>query len=163
LSKNPNPFLFIGILTITSSLLLSLAATQLKSYQDYNVDVDKKKNVLKCIGLDVSVLSSEKIINEYNSRIYEIITDKDGNSIETVSFSDLTLKENKMTGESMFVFEGKNYLPIFIIFNFFTNKIILEPIFIYFTAQSWGFTMLIKGNALYRIKIIIQSKISKQG
>ncbi len=113
MSKKPNPFLFIGILTITSSLLLSLAATQLKSYQDYNMDVDKKKNVLKCIGLDVSVLSSENIINEYNSRISEIITDKDGNSIETVTFSDLTLKENQMTGESMYIFESKNYLPIF--------------------------------------------------
>jgi Na+-transporting NADH:ubiquinone oxidoreductase subunit C len=113
MSKKPNPFLFICILTITSSLLLSLAATQLKSYQDYNVDVDKKKNVLKCIGLDVSVLSSENIINEYNSRISEIITDKDGNNIERVNFSDLTLKENKMTGESMFIFESKKYLPIF--------------------------------------------------
>ena len=89
MSKKPNPFLFIGILTITSSLLLSLAATQLKSYQDYNVDVDKKKNVLKCIGLDVSVLSSENIINEYNSRISEIITDKDGNNIERVNFLSL--------------------------------------------------------------------------
>ena len=113
MSKKTNPFLFIGILTITSSLLLSLAATQLKSYQDYNVDVDKKKNVLKCIGVDVSVLSSETIINEYNTRISEIIADKDGNSIETVRFSDLILKENKMTGESIFTYEGKNYLPIF--------------------------------------------------
>jgi Na+-transporting NADH:ubiquinone oxidoreductase subunit C len=113
MSKKPNPFLFICILTITSSLLLSLAATQLKTYQDYNVDVDKKKNVLKCIGLDVSVLSSQDIIHEYKTRISEIISDKDGNTIESVSFSDLYFKENKMNGESVYSYDGKNYLPIF--------------------------------------------------
>jgi Na+-transporting NADH:ubiquinone oxidoreductase subunit C len=113
MSKKPNPFLFICILTITSSLLLSLAATQLKTYQDYNVDVDKKKNVLKCIGLDISVLSSQDIIHEYKTRISEIISDKDGNTIESVSFSDLYFKENKMNGESVYSYDGKNYLPIF--------------------------------------------------
>ncbi|MBC8311291.1 MAG: NADH:ubiquinone reductase (Na(+)-transporting) subunit C [Candidatus Marinimicrobia bacterium] len=111
--KKTNPFIFIGILTVTSSLLLSLAATQLKSYQDYNVDVDKKKNVLKCIGVDVLVLSSESILSEYNSRISEIITDLDGNNIESVKFSDLQFSENKMTGESIYSYDGNNYLPIF--------------------------------------------------
>ena len=111
--KKTNPFIFITLLTISSSLLLSLAATQLKSYQDYNIDVDKKKNILKCIGVDVSVLSSEAIISDYKNRIVEIITDNEGNKVQSVSFSDLEFSENKMTGESVYKYDGKFYLPIY--------------------------------------------------
>ena len=111
--KKTNPFIFISMLTIISSLLLSLAATQLKSYQDYNIDVDKKKNVLKSIGLDVSALEPKNILSEYNARILEIITDRDGNNVKSIKFSDLLLSENKRTGESIFTYEGNNYLPVF--------------------------------------------------
>jgi Na+-transporting NADH:ubiquinone oxidoreductase subunit C len=111
--KKTNPFIFISMLTIISSLLLSLAATQLKSYQDYNIDVDKKKNVLKSIGVDVSALEPKNILSEYNARILEIITDRDGNNVKSIKFSDLLLSENKRTGESIFTYEGNNYLPVF--------------------------------------------------
>ena len=111
--KKTNPFVFISMLTITSSLFLSLAATQLKSYQDYNIDVDKKKNVLKSIGIDVALLSSENILSDYGQRILEIITDTEGNSVELIKFSELVLSENKMTGESIYSYGGKEYLPIF--------------------------------------------------
>jgi len=111
--KKTNPFIFISMLTIISSLLLSLAATQLKSYQDYNIDVDKKKNILKSIGLDVSALEPKNILSEYNARILEIITDRDGNNVKSIKFSDLLLSENKRTGESIFTYEGNNYLPVF--------------------------------------------------
>ena len=79
----------------------------------YNIDVDKKKNVLKCIGIDVSLLAPENILSEYNARISEIITNSEGNNVESVKFSDLKMEENKMTGESIFTYKGKNYLPIF--------------------------------------------------
>lgn len=113
MSKKTNPFIFITILTISSSFLLSLAATQLKSYQDYNIDVDMKKNVLKCVGVNVSVLSPETILSEYNDRIVEIITDNEGNEVESVNFSDLEFSENKMTGESLYEHNDKFYFPIY--------------------------------------------------
>lgn len=109
-----NPFIFIAILTITSSLFLSLADTQLKSLQNYNIDIDKKKNVLKSIGVDVSVLSSEEILSMYNNSITEIITDFEGNRVESVDFSDLVLSENKMNGESLYSIDGNFYLPVYI-------------------------------------------------
>ena len=114
MSNKTNPFIFIAILTITSSLFLSLANTQLKSFQNYNIDVDKKKNVLKSIGVDVSVLSSADILSMYNNSITEIITDFDGNRVESVDFSDLVLSENKMNGESLYSFDGNFYLPVYI-------------------------------------------------
>ena len=108
-----NPFIFIGIFTIISSLILSTAATQLKPFQNTNIEVDKKKNVLKSLGLDVSVLSAENILSEYKTRISEVITDMNGNYIESFSFSDLKFTENMITGESIYTFQGKNYLPIY--------------------------------------------------
>ena len=42
-----NPFIFIGIFTIISSLILSTAATQLKPFQNTNIDVDKKNEHLQ--------------------------------------------------------------------------------------------------------------------
>ena len=52
--KKSNPFIFIALLTISVSLILSLASTQLKTLQNTNIEVDKKRNVLKCLGLDIS-------------------------------------------------------------------------------------------------------------
>ena len=111
--KKSNPFIFIALLTISLSLILSFASTQLKTLQNTNIEVDKKRNVLKCLGLDVSLLSSENIISEYKTRISEIITDVNGNYMESLNFSELTFRENMITGESIYTFKGEDYLPIF--------------------------------------------------
>jgi len=113
MDKKTNPFLFVVIMTIVSSFLLSLASTQLKSYQVYNIDVDKKRNVLKCIGLDVESLSPENILLEYAERIDEFIIDSNGNNIESFDFSNLRMTENKLNGESLFLYEENSYLPVY--------------------------------------------------
>ena len=113
MDKKTNPFLFVVIMTVVSSFLLSLASTQLKSYQVYNIDVDKKRNVLKCIGLDVDSLSPENILSEYSNRINEFIIDLNGNNVESVDFSDLQMTENKLNGESLFLYEENSYLPVY--------------------------------------------------
>ena len=64
---------FVMILSVIVSFLLSIAATQLKSMQIFNIELDKKKNILKSIGLDSSDLDSEKIIYEYNNKIKEVV------------------------------------------------------------------------------------------
>ena len=113
MDKKTNPFLFVVVMTVVSSFLLSLASTQLKSYQVYNIDVDKKRNVLKCIGLDVDSLSPENILSEYSNRINEFIIDLNGNNVESVDFSDLQMTENKLNGESLFLYEENSYLPVY--------------------------------------------------
>ena len=96
--------------TVVSSFL-SLASTQ--SHIKANIDVDKKRNVLKCIGLDVDSLSPENILSEYSNRINEFIIDLNGNNVESVDFSDLQMTENKLNGESLFLYEENSYLPVY--------------------------------------------------
>ena len=68
-NRPTNPFIFITLVTVIVSLLLSIASTQLKSFQNFNIEVDKKKNVLKSVGLNVAIMSSNDIIKEYKNRI----------------------------------------------------------------------------------------------
>ena len=113
MSKKSNSFIFIGVFAIIVSLILSVASTQLKPFQDTNIEVDKKRNVLKSLGLDVSVLTPENILSEYKARISEVIIDMKGNYIDSFSYSDLVFTENMISGESIYTFQGQNYLPIF--------------------------------------------------
>ena len=45
--------------------MLSLTATQLRERIEYNIEVDKKKNIIKSIGIDVSEMTLDDIVNEY--------------------------------------------------------------------------------------------------
>ena len=52
-----NKYIFILSLTIVCSLLLSLASEGLRSLKEKNVEIDKKKNILNAIGLNITSLS----------------------------------------------------------------------------------------------------------
>ncbi|MEE2858579.1 MAG: NADH:ubiquinone reductase (Na(+)-transporting) subunit C [Candidatus Neomarinimicrobiota bacterium] len=105
---------FVMILSVIVSFLLSIAATQLKSMQIFNIELDKKKNILKSIGLDSSDLDSEKIIYEYNNKIKEVVINKDGSINSTVNFNNLVPIENKATGEVNYFIEDEEFLPAYI-------------------------------------------------
>ena len=109
-----NPFIFITLVTVIVSLLLSIASTQLKSFQNFNIEVDKKKNVLKSVGLNVAIMSSNDIIKEYKNRINETIVNTIGETVNDIKLSDLVINENKATGQTLYRFKDKDYLPLFI-------------------------------------------------
>ena len=60
-------------MAITVSLLLSITSTQLNSLQQKNIEIDMKKNILKSIGVDISVMSADKIIDLYSTIIDEVV------------------------------------------------------------------------------------------
>ena len=91
-------FRFVLLISIFSALLLSLTATSLKNKQDLNIEVDRKKNVLKCAGIDVSKLKSEEIIKNYKNSIVEKVIAISGEVVD-ISYQDLTIEENKSTGQ----------------------------------------------------------------
>ena len=105
---------FVVILSVVVSFLLSIAATQLKSFQDFNVELDKKKNILKSIGLDLSALEPNQIINEYNNKIKEVIITLDGKINSSIDFNELILNENKATGEIKYFIDNQEYLTAYI-------------------------------------------------
>ena len=103
---------FVMGLAITAALLLSLTRTTLKDKQEYNEEVDRKKNVLKCAGVDVSTLESNKIISIYKNVIREKVISKSG-EIVNISHTDLVSKENKSTGQISYKNNNVQYLPLY--------------------------------------------------
>ena len=111
--SNSHTIKFILLLTIIVSFLLSITSTQLKTLQDKNVEIDRKKNLLKSIGLDVSDLNSENILNEYNIRISDVIIHLNGEIATKIKFEDLDIIENKATGGMNYLKNEEEYLPVY--------------------------------------------------
>ena len=112
--SNSHTIKFILLLTIVVSFLLSITSTQLASLQNENVEIDRKKNLLKSIGIDVSDFNSNQILSEYRTRIADVIIHLNGEVATNIKFEDLDLIENKITGGRNYFIEGKEYLPIYI-------------------------------------------------
>ena len=52
-----NKYVFILTITVICSLLLSLVSEVLEERQDKNVAIDRKKNILSAVGVDISKFS----------------------------------------------------------------------------------------------------------
>lgn len=95
------------------SLLLSLTYIKLKDLQEYNIDLDKKKNILKCIGKDISKMTQDMIIDEYKDNISDIFLDIKGEIVFNISAEDLKSVENKSTGQINYYIDNNEYLPAY--------------------------------------------------
>lgn len=84
MSDGLKSLLFAAVLCIVCSLLLTTASIGLQGFQEKNVIVDKRKNILKSVGLiDENLKYSHAVIdNLYNTRIKPIWVDPDGRLIE---------------------------------------------------------------------------------
>ncbi len=94
---------FAAIVCVTCSLLLSGAASLLKEKQEYNVELDRKVNVLKAFGEPVKnakgkrIVSGEEVDTLFAKHITEIIIDPaTGEVLEGVTSSGLTKEETKL-------------------------------------------------------------------
>jgi len=96
-------YIFMGIITLISSILLSYTYSALKERSDHNVRFDKQRNIIKSTGIDIQLLSEEDIINNYTQNITEIILDENCNRVEDVAWSSLMLFEDKKSGISFFI------------------------------------------------------------
>ena len=61
-----NKYVFILSLTFTCSLLLALFSEGLKSKTMFNKELDKKKNILETIGINVSSMTNDDILSSFN-------------------------------------------------------------------------------------------------
>jgi Na+-transporting NADH:ubiquinone oxidoreductase subunit C len=101
------------LLTIIVSSLLSITSTNLASIQKNNKDIDQKRNILESIGLNISKLNSENIIEEYNNRIRNVVLDINGNIVDDIKFNLLNAHEDKRTGEINYFIDQNEYLPAY--------------------------------------------------
>ena len=120
-----NKYVFILTITIVCSFLLSLASEGLKNIYNKNVEVDKKKNILNAIGLNIVDYSISDIDTYFSNNIDTMIVNTTGMIMSAISVIDLVEVENKQTGEIKYKYNSQEYLPIYIDSK---NNIIIIPI-----------------------------------
>ncbi|MCF8052095.1 MAG: FMN-binding protein [Desulfobacterales bacterium] len=95
MSNAARTFIFAGLLCLVCSLLLTAAATGLKSFQERNVEVDRQKNILRAVGAvdPESRATPEEIESIYEKKIRRIWVDSAGRIVSEAerSKSDLPL------------------------------------------------------------------------
>ena len=118
-----NPFIFIGIIALIASLILSFVSESTKERVKSNKKLDIMKNVLLCRYLEDYEKYQEKLSNpeniekEYNKAIEQVLYYEDGTLVsEELDFAKLEWKENKSDGSMYFFFKSApdvKYLPLF--------------------------------------------------
>ena len=112
-NKSTNPFVFAFILTLVVSMLLSLTATLLDDKIEENIEVDKKKNIIKVIGLYNEGMLSEEIVNSYKKSISEVIIDSDGNERNDIKLENLIILEDKSKGSFIYTYNNEIVYPLY--------------------------------------------------
>jgi Na+-transporting NADH:ubiquinone oxidoreductase subunit C len=78
--------LFAGIMCIGASVILSGAASGLKSRQEVNIELDMKKNILQALALP----TDGDIRATYNKSVKELVITTEGDIVEGKKPADLT-------------------------------------------------------------------------
>jgi len=118
-----NPFVFIGIISLIASLILSFVSESTRERVDSNKKLDIMKNVLLCRYLenyesyDQKLSIPSNIEKEYDKAIEQVLYYENGTLVsEELDFSKLEWKENKSDGSMYFFFKSNpdvKYLPLF--------------------------------------------------
>jgi Na+-transporting NADH:ubiquinone oxidoreductase subunit C len=104
-NKNSYTFGFAAIMVIIVAALLSVAYIQLKPFQDRNVELEKKQNILSSVGINVERENAEAIYSTYIKR--ELVLNNKGEEVEGIAFDIDLGKEIKKD-------ENVQLLPLFI-------------------------------------------------
>ena len=152
-----NKYVFILTVSVFCSLLLSLASQGLKPLKDKNVEIDKKKNILNAVGLNIVDLSNADIDDYFSLNIDTLIIDLEGNVNKSLSVVDLESKENNQSGEVKYYNNSEEFLPLYI--DNSKNAIVLpisgkglwSTLFGYFAIDSNNYST-VKGITFYKHK-----------
>ena len=83
-NKNSFTFGFTTIMVIIVAALLSIAYIKLKPYQDRNIELEKKQNILNSVGINVERENAEAIYSTYIKR--ELVLNNKGEEVEGIAF-----------------------------------------------------------------------------
>ena len=109
-----NKYIFILTITIISSFFLSLASEGFREKRNKNIEIDKKKNILSAIGININNFDISDIDDYFKNNIDTLIININGLVEKNVSINDLIEVENKSTGEMKFYYQNKEYLPLYL-------------------------------------------------
>ena len=104
-NKNSYTFGFAAIMVILVAALLSVTAIQLKPFQDRNIELEKKQNILSSVGINVDREDAEEKYSIYIKS--ELVLNNKGEQIDGIAF-DIDLGKELKKGID------KQELPLFI-------------------------------------------------
>ena len=84
INKNSFTFGFTTIMVIIVAALLSVAYIKLKPYQDRNIELEKKQNILSSVGITVDRDNAEAKYSTYIKS--EIVLNNKGEEVEGIAF-----------------------------------------------------------------------------
>jgi len=107
MDRNGNAYTFIyaSVMVILVAAILSVAAINLKPFQDKNVEIEKKQSILKSINISAGAEEAEKIYKKTISDSY--IVDIKGNKVTGDAFTVDMKKELSMPA-------SERKLPVYI-------------------------------------------------
>ena len=109
-----NKYVFILTITVICSLLLSLVSEVLKERQDKNIAIDRKKNILSAVGVNIAEFSILDIDQYFIDNIDTLIITPEGSLINNISIASLLEQENGQTGEIKYFDQKEDeFLPIY--------------------------------------------------
>jgi len=128
MDKNSNSYTFIyaSVMVIVVAAILALAAVNLKPFQQKNVAIEKKQNILKSVNVIANAAQAEA---KYKQVITEaFVVNNQGNKVEGDAFT-INLKEQYSQKDA-----SKKLLPIFVA-NTKDGKKYILPLY---GAGLWG-------------------------
>ena len=104
MNRNGNTYTFIyaSVMVIIVAAILSFTAVTLKPFQDKNVEIEKKQNILAAINIDANVDEAEDVYDEKITDSYTI--NSKGEKTEGNAFTvDLKKQQAKPLEECQFL------------------------------------------------------------
>ena len=99
-NKNSYTFGFAAIMVIIVAALLSSAAIGLKPFQDRNVELEKKQNILSSVGIQIDRDGAEALYSQYIKS--ELVLNNKGKEVEGSAFDiDLGAEVKKSADEQV--------------------------------------------------------------
>ena len=93
MGNNFKTYIFMGVVTLISSLLLSYSYSSLKNLTKENIEFDIKRNIIKSVGYSITTMSKDDINANYDANIREMILDKNNKIMTESSKAASKIKE----------------------------------------------------------------------
>lgn len=101
---------FMAAITTVLGFLLSVAATSLEAKQDFNIEIDIKKNILSSLNIPADKsqeITQQEIETLYDEKISTLKIDKDGNQTKIGELPVYIAKENDQISGYSIPISGK--------------------------------------------------------
>ncbi len=79
---NAYTIFFALIICLISSSALTLVSKGLEAKRNFNIEIDRKKNVLKAFGVAIKGKKTNEIVNYYDKNVNEYVVNKNGDIIK---------------------------------------------------------------------------------